>query len=223
MKQLIKPFYLFAFVLISFCMFAQTPAVQMKEGNVFATPQAAADKAKNDLIQILETTRDINLGIDLSRLRESTQAPLIKHVMIDFEKLLRLDTITKLSDIAASDKGKVVPFVYRSEVTAIAEISQTEKGWRVSGLGNKAIADELSASGLLLKKEATITLYEVPNLHIMIYGVIEDQVERYHLNFERFSIREGVGIDDFYSLLRENAHKFHNEFGDILKQRRLVR
>lgn len=223
MKQIIKPFYLFAFVLISFCMFAQTPAVQMKEGNVFATPEAAADKAKNDLIQILETTRDLNLGIDLARLRESQSAPLIKHVLIDFNKLLKSESVKSLSDIMASEKGKVVPYLLRNELTAIAEISQTEKGWRVSGLGNKAIADELSASGLLLKKEVIITLYEVPNLHIMIYGVIEDKVERYHLNFERFSLREGVGIDDFYSLLRENAHKFDAEFGDVLKERRLVR
>lgn len=224
MNSIMKSFFfLFSFIGVQFLCTAQNQEMINKENSLFATPEEAANKAKNDLIQILETHKDINLGIDAGKLRESQPARLVKYVMVDFNKLLTTESVRSLSDIVASEKSMISPFVLRNEIVGVVEVGRVQRGWRVAGLGNKAIRNDLTESGIMRQTFGEITLYEIPNLHIFIYEVAERDTRRYYLNLDKFSIREGVSISDFYPLIRDKARRFEEEFGDQLRRDMLLK
>jgi hypothetical protein len=189
----------------------------------FATPAEAAQKAKADFIAALEAHKELNLGVDAARLREAQSAKLIKHVQVDFGKLLATDSVRSLADVAAAEKGVIAPFVAGNRVVAVAEIGKVSEGWRVSGLANRAITDDLNASGIVQRREGTATAYEIPNLNVMIYGVRQDTSETYFLNFDKFTLRDSTSASAFYPQLREHARRFNKEFGDRLKKEKLVK
>jgi hypothetical protein len=68
-----------------------------------------------------------------------------------------------------------------------------------------------------------VTVYEVPNLQVLIYGVRAHEGERYHLSFDRFNLKEPVPISAFYPLLRERALQFNARFGEEVKKGKLVK
>ncbi|MCP4609471.1 MAG: hypothetical protein GY845_12225 [Planctomycetes bacterium] len=194
----------------------------LSRDKTFRTPEQAVAKAKSDLIQILETKKDLNLGINLSKLREAQQATPIRHVELDFRKILRADSVASLTDVASADKGMIVPFVLDNEVVGIAKIGKVSGGWNVIGLANKIITNDLNQTGLVRRRGAPITLYEVPNLKLMIYAVKGERGEDYRLNLERFTLKESVAISELYPTIRKRAIQFNKQFGDQLKRTKLV-
>ena len=188
----------------------------------FRTPEQAVAKAKSDLIQTLETQKDLNLGIDLLKIRRAQQATTIRHVEVDFGKILASDSVASLTDIVAADKGTIAPFVLNNEVVGIVKIGRVSGGWRVIGLANKAITNDLNQTGLVRQRAVPVTLYEVPNLKLMIYAVKGDRGEYYHLNFERFTLKDSVAISELYPIMRKRALQFNKQFGNELKRRKLV-
>lgn len=195
----------------------------MNGDKTFPTPEEAVAKGKSDLIRVLETNKDLNLGIDLSRLREAQQARLIRYAEVDFGRILTSDSVASLAEIVAADKSMIGPFVSNNEVVGIMEVGKMSDGWKVTGLANKAIMDDLNQTGLMRRPEATVILYEVPNLQLMVYGVKGDRGEYYHLNFERFTLGDSVAISAFYPIMRERALRFYEQFGDELKRGKLVK
>jgi hypothetical protein len=57
------------------------------EPTFFPTPEEAANKAKTDLLSILRSRKNMNLGVDAAALAKSQPARLIKQYQITFEKL----------------------------------------------------------------------------------------------------------------------------------------
>jgi len=102
-------------------------------------------------------------------------------------------------------------------------VGKVEGGWKVIGLSNPAVTNDLNTPGIMQNRNAELTLYEVPNLQLFIYGLREDNAERYFLNFENFTMREGLPISAFYPAVRESARRFQKEFGDQLKKEKLVK
>ena len=196
---------------------------EMNEQKTFSTPEDAAAKAKNDLIQVLETNKEIDLGIDVTRLRESELAGLVRYVEVDFRKILTTDSVRSLSEIVAYKKSMIAPFVLKNNVVGIAEIGEVDKGWKIIGLGNKALTEDLNITRVALDKSTVVTVYEVPNLQLTIYGVRKDVAETYFLNFGKYTLRDSVAISDFYPTIHENALRFQKEFGDKLKKEKLVK
>lgn len=196
---------------------------EMNGDKTFSTPEEAVAKAKSDLIGALESNKEIDLGIDLARLREAQQGRLIRYAQVDFGRILTSDSVASLADIVAADKSMIAPFVSDNEVVGIVEVGQATGGWKVAGLGNKAIMDDLNQAGLMRQGNATVTLYEIPNLQLMVYGVRGDGGESYRLNFGRFTLRDSVGVSAFYPVMREQALRFNERFGEELKKGNLVK
>jgi hypothetical protein len=196
---------------------------EMNSKNIFQTPEEAIVKAKNDLIQVLETDKEIDLGIDVEKLRQAEQAKSVEYSDVDFEKLLKTENVQSLSEISLSPKAVVAPFVFQNNFVAVVEVSKELSEWKISGLGNKPITEDLNAAGIPNSRDAQVTIYEVPNLEIFIYGVNMNGTETYHLNYGEFSLRDSVSGQQFYPLLRENSIRFQREYGDILKKEKLLK
>jgi hypothetical protein len=109
-----------------------------------------------------------------------------------------------------------------NEVVGIAEITKADAGWKVASLGNMAVTNDLNDSRILTGNDP-VTLYEIPNLNIMVYGVQRDAAETYYLNYEKFGMRDSVAISVLYPVIREGAARFNERFGDQLKKEKLVK
>jgi hypothetical protein len=196
---------------------------EMNGQKIFTTPEEAAVKAKSDLIQVLEENKELDLGIDVTRLRESELTGLVRYVEVDFGKILTTKSVRSLSEIVAYKKSMIAPFVLKSYVVGIAEVGEVKEGWKVIGLGNKALTEDLNVTRVALDKGAEVTVYEVPNLQIFIYGVKKNASETYYLNFGKYLLRDSVAVSDFYPAVRESSIRFQKEFGDQLKKKKLVK
>ena len=194
----------------------------MNEPKIFNTPEEAAAKAKSDLIEVLETNRDLDLGIDVEKLRNSQPAKMIKDADVDFQKLLTTENVQSLSDISNSPKSMLTPFIAMNRVIGVVEVGPERGGWKVVGLGNKPVKEDLNTTGIDLSGNEDVTVYEVPNLQLYIYGVRKNGSETYHLNFGQYTLRDSTSIQDFYPELHESSIKFQREYGGILKKERLV-
>jgi hypothetical protein len=196
---------------------------KMNEPKIFNTPEEASAKAKSDLIDVLETNKDLDLGIDIEKLRNSQQARMIQYADVDFQKLLTTENEQSLSDISNSPKSMITPFVLMNSVVGVVEVGPEQGGWKVVGLGNKPIKEDLNTAGIELNPNADVTVYEVPNLQLYIYGVRKDASETYYLNFGQYTLRDSTSIQDFYPKLHESSIKFQRDYGEILKKEPLVK
>ena len=213
---------LLGLLVVSACS-GEREARETTQAKVFATPEEAAREAKDNLIEVLETHKDINLDIDVSKLRESELASVMRYVLVDFDRMLSADSVASLSAIIASEKSVVAPFIRGNEIVAVAEVAQVSSGWKVAVLGNKAIRDDINRSRAALRENATVMIYEIPNLQLMVYGVRENGRETYFLNFEQFTTAEAVAIEAFYPRMRERAIQFDKDFGDQLRKEKLLK
>jgi hypothetical protein len=196
---------------------------EMNGDKTFASPEEAAEKAKRDLIELLETRKDLDMQIDAERLRNAEISSLVNYVEVDFTKLVNTDSVKSLSQISAGQKSMIAPFVLDNNVVATAEVGKVNDGWKVIGLSNPAITNDLNSPGIMHDRNMRVTLYEVPNLQVFIYAQQQDTTEKYFLNFENFDIREGVPLSVFYPVLHERAARFQREFGDRLQREKLVK
>lgn len=192
------------------------------EMKTFASPEEAAAKAKNDLIELLDTQKDLNLQVDVGRLKDAELAGLIQYVEVDFTKLLNTDSVRSLSEIA-TEKSMIAPFVLENSVVGTAEVGKVDDGWKVIGLNNPAVTNDLNTAGIMSNRDAVVTLYEIPNIQLFIYGLREGASEKYFLNFEDFNMRDSTAVTVFYPVVRGSARRFQEEFGERLKKEKLVK
>jgi hypothetical protein len=226
MNSILKPaFLLLSFIFIFYSCTNQEGEGEgeMNEQKIFKTPDEAIAQAKSDLIQVLETNKDLDLGIDIEKLRNAEPVEPARYAEVDFEKLLRSENVLSLSDISSPPKSMIAPFVLDNGIVGVAEVGEVPDGWKITGLGNKPITDDLNTTGIVLDKEAVITIYEVPNLQLFIYGVRKETSETYYLNFSEFTLRDSIDLKAFYPALRESSIRFNKEFGDKLKKEKLVK
>jgi hypothetical protein len=73
-----------------------------------------------------------------------------------------------------------------------------------------------------MMNDVGLTLYEVPNLPLWIYGAADAEQEKYFLNFEKFSTKMPVKIEEFYPAVRARAIEFQEKYGDLLKKEKLT-
>jgi hypothetical protein len=226
MNSILKPAFLllsFIFVFYSCTNQEGEGEGEMNEQKIYKTPEEAIAKAKSDLIQVLETNKDLDLGIDVEKLRNAETVEPARYAEVDFDKLLRSENVLSLSDISSPPKSMVAPFVLENTVVGVAEVGEVPDGWKIVGLGNKPITDDLNTAGIMLDKEAAVTIYEVPNLQLFIYGVKKEASETYYLNFSEFTLKDSTNLEAFYPVLRESSIQFYKEFGDQLKKEKLVK
>jgi hypothetical protein len=190
---------------------------------IFKTPEKAAKNGQTILVQLLDTYKEYNLDIDVEKLKRSDLTKLVEYKLIDFDRILSTDSVSTLSELVKSSKGILAPFILDREIVCINQVRKVQKGWQVNGLGNKAIRNDLNSSRIMLHRNATVSLYEVPNLHLFIYGAKDDSGEKYYLDFERFTTKSPVSLNDFYSIMQKKAIEFQEKYGDRLKKEQLLK
>ena len=224
MKSIFKSAFLLLSIIFIFssCQ-SQGGEGEMNEQKIYKTPEDAAVNAKSDLIQVLETNKDIDLGIDVAKLRKAELVRLAKYQEVDFEKILTTESVQSLSEISFPQKSMVAPFILDDKVIGVAEVNEVSDGWKVAGLGNKPITDDINTTRVNLNNDLEVIIYEVPNLQIYIYGVRKGTVETYYLNFDDFTLKDSTDLKTFYPVVRESSIRFQKKFGEQLKKEKLVK
>jgi hypothetical protein len=136
----------------------------------FSTPEEAANKAKSDLLSILRSEKNLNLGVNETAMAKSQPARFIKHYQITFANLLSAATF---GNLAQNEMATVVPFVSDNNVVTIAGIAKDDRGWRVTSLVDQSVSDDLNAllavTGDISQGE--IAIYDLPHSPVKVYGI----------------------------------------------------
>ena len=194
------------------------------EPTFFATPKEAAFKAKNDLLAVLRSGKNMNLGVDEAALSKSQPTGLIRHYQITFEQLLNADSGAAFRNLAQNEMATVVPFVSDNSVVTIAEIAQDAKGWRVTALVDQSVSTDLNALRTVIGNisQGEITIYDLPHSAVKVYGIKENNAEVFYSDYPGFNLREGVSADNLSSVVKKDAAEFQQIYGAVVKDQKLV-
>jgi len=119
-------------------------------------------------------------------------------------------------------KSVIVPLIDQAKPITVVEVRQVANGFKVVSLAARDITAELAS---LPRTAAQLTLYEVPNLQLRVYGLSPSEgSEVFYTNYrDRFSLREPVTSAALLETLKPDAIEFERQFGERLKRERVVR
>ena len=191
----------------------------------FSTPEEAANKAKSDLLSILRSRKNVDLGVDEAAVAKSQPARLIKHYQITFEQLLNADSAATFGNLAQNEMATVVPFVSDNSVVTIAEVAKDDKGWRVTSLVDQSVSNDLNALRAITGETSQdeITIYDLPHSAVKVYGIKKDNSEMFYSDYPGFNVREGVSAERLLSVVKGDAAEFQRNYGAALKEQKVVR
>ena len=115
----------------------------------FATAEEAANSARRDLLTVLRTQKNINLGLDEATVEKSQPGKPIKHYQITFDELVSGDATIFAK--ARNEIATVVPLVADNKIVTIAGVGKDAEGWRVASVVDKGISTTLIFSGELVR------------------------------------------------------------------------
>ena len=194
----------------------------VKENN-FNSSEEAVNKGKNDLISLVKNNREFNLGLDLAALEKSMPGKAVSEGIMSFDRLLqyRQDSISALVE---DSRRLSTPLVAENNVVSIIGTTKTEKGWQLGALGNKSLtADLTELRNHTSLEQAQISRIEVPNLQAVIYEVTNGRQKQYFTTYGGRSLQRSVNPSELMKQLQADAVSFQREFGDQLKNNRLVK
>jgi hypothetical protein len=192
----------------------------------FPTQEEAVRKARADLVSVLQSRADAQLGVDANAVQQAQAGVPVRRVDVDFARLLAADTAATFGQLIATERTTVVPLVAGGRVVTIVEVAQEQPGWRVVGLAGNDIAQDLTAvlTAAGDTAAATVVLYEVPNLQLRVYGVTRGGTETLFTDYKgRFTLRQGVPARALVPVLRADALEFQRVYGDSARAGRLLR
>ena len=196
------------------------------EPQYFPTAEEAVKRAKEDLLVVLRASPDLRLGVDQASLVRAQPGAAAPRFEVDFSKLLTQQSAVTLDSLVLSQRTTVVPLVDKDSVLTVVEVAQEQKGWRVSGLGGKDLADEFQTVRRTIGPTGAeaISIYEVPNLQARIYRVRRNGTESLFTNYtNRFTLSRSTTAAALIPVLRADAQEFQRKYGEALKKQRLVR
>lgn len=213
--NIIKSLFVAVVMLLAFTMSAQNNMKEITE---------VANKGKQDLLEVLKSGRDLNLGVSAEELEGASAGTPVKRQVLQFDALMKLDSNSRLSDIVDKEASmtSIVPFVKGSEVVTVVEVAEAKGELRLAGLGGMSLSSDLSAV-MRASGSKNITAYEVPNLQTMIYAVGEDKGVKYYTSFQGNSIRQAVPASLLLPAVQAAAERFQKEYGSVLQKEQLVR
>ncbi|TDX91804.1 hypothetical protein [Chryseobacterium daecheongense] len=195
---------------------------EIKENN-FTSSNDAVNKGKADLISILKTNKEFNLNIDAAALERSKPEAPISVFDVNFEKLLRSDSIA-LASIAEESKKSQTPLVDNTKVVTVISTSKNEKGWQLDEITDNVRASDLTEiKGQFNNMNVPISVFEVPNINATIYEVNADGRKLYYTKYNGGSLRQPLSEGEILKQIRTDAQIFQRQFGDELKKGKLVK
>lgn len=191
----------------------------------FKTQNEAIVRGKNDLISVLRSTSSFQLNINPELLQKSQPGISVKHVEVDFDQLLKKDQLNNLDELKNNQKSYINTLMVDNSLLTVVQTIESPKGWTVTGLADATLANEL---GEVLNsstnfKDGDITLFEIPNLQAFIYQLKSAEGDSYYTNYNGFSLKESVSIEQLYPLLHNDALVLERTYGDELKSQKLVK
>ena len=190
----------------------------------FSTPQEAANKAKNDLLTVLRSRKDIALGLEQQTIEKSQPAAPVKQYQITFEDLAAADSFTALRK---NDLAIVVPLVADGTVATVVGLAKDEAGWKVASFGDKSLASELEVVRKAVGAQAEIDIYDLPHSGEKVYAAMQPATggggTLLYTNYTGFNLREPVPADRLLPVLKQDAAEFQRKYGEELKRQRVVR
>ncbi|RKS96296.1 hypothetical protein [Chryseobacterium defluvii] len=195
---------------------------EIRENN-FTTSDDAVNKGKADLISILKNNKEFNLTIDAAALERSKPEAPISVFDVNFEKLLRSDSVT-LATIAEESKKSQTPLVDNSRVITVISTSKNEKGWQLDEITDNVRSSDLTEiKGQFNAMNVPISVFEVPNINATIYEVNTDGRKLYYTKYNGGSLRQPLSEGELIKQIRNDAQIFQRQFGDELKKGKLVK
>lgn len=196
------------------------------ESNVsFSTPEEAANQAKTHLLSLMQSEKEMALGIDAAAVEKSRPATPLKHFQVTFNELLSADSFAKFT---GNELATVVPLITDNNVVTTAEVAKGEKGWRITALADKGLSDELNTVLKAAGDQSEIVIYDLPHAQTRVYAVSKraggDQAAgpTLHTNYPGFNLREGVPVEQLLTVLKRDAAEFQAKHGDALKSQKLT-
>ncbi len=191
--------------------------------NLFKTSEEAVMKGKNDLLSLVRNNKEFNLGIDAAALERSAPGKAVPEMTLNFERLIQ-NQRDSIATMLEDSRRLSTPLVADNTVVTVIGTSQAEGGWRLGELGNKELANDLTALvGTAGMNMMQVSRIEVPNLQATIYEVTNANGRQYFTNYGGRSLREPVNQAELLKQLQADAVRFQREFGDQLKKNNLVR
>ena len=174
-------------------------------------------KGKSDLVQILKQSKgQFNFGISVEDVEQSKPGEGIPYREIDFDKLLNYNEQEAVQRMSKEVKV-VIPLLKDSRV--IATITATPNG-KVSELINHRYRHELNK----LPREVTgrnfekVNIIYIPNLTAIVYTA----GDRAYTSHNNRDISDGISTQELMKELKSEAIKFQREYGEKLKEGRLL-
>lgn len=190
----------------------------------FRTPEEAIKKARADMTEILQSTKEFNFGVTADQLKKARQMPAVQFINVDFNKLLQAEEIRSFSELSAGNKSLVAPLAVNSKILTTVEVAKRDNQWYVVGFADKTLAESLNSLPTDVKEGMikNVKIFEVPNLNTRVFVLNLRAEEICYTDYEGFSMKEGVPTTKLLEVLVNDAREFQAEFGDIIKEKRLV-
>ena len=194
----------------------------------FATAEEAANNARSDLLTVLRTQKNINLGLDEAAVEKSQPGKPIKHYQLTFDELASTDAT--IFSKARNEIATVVPLVADNNIVTVAGVGKDAEGWRVASVVDKGISDDLN----LLRRvsqdasQGSVTIYDLPHSSVRIYAVTkaggstEPPNVIFHTNYPGFNMQEGVEAQRLLQPLQHDAAEFQRKYGDAVNSQEVV-
>ncbi|MEN9510397.1 MAG: hypothetical protein RLZZ370_216 [Bacteroidota bacterium] len=195
----------------------------------FPSVAEAAKAAQSDMLSAI--AQKVDLAVDQEDLRNATAGPEISIMHLDPEVLLREDTGMNLAKMAITEGKLLVPYLNKGSVVAVSFLGQQGQEFKITGLGDRFITEELKTVFLVNQKvQGNIRVVQVGNLNATIYlvGQANDanpSMPAYEVfsSYQGHNLREPLNEREFLSVLAKDARAFREQFGDSLKKQKLVR
>ena len=206
----------------------QSTSAQDNKTSSFSTAEEAANDAKSDLLTVLRTQKNINLGLDEAAVEKSQPGKPIKHYQITFDELASADAtiFTK----ARNEIAAVVPLVADNKIVTVAGVGKDAEGWRVASVVDKGISDDLNLLWRVSQdaSQGSVTIYDLPHSSVRIYAVtkasgsIEPPNVIFYTNYPGFNMQEGVEAQRLLPPLQRDAAEFQRKYGEAVNNQEVV-
>jgi hypothetical protein len=212
------------FGLIMAVLFSMGCKKEGEQRSYFSTPQEAANKAKNDLLTVLRSRKDVALGLEQQTIEKSQPATPIRQYQITFEDLASADSFTALRK---NDMATVVPLVADGAVATVVGVAKEEAGWKVASIADKSLASELDVVQKAVGRRSQIVIYDLPHSGEKVYAAIQPVTSGggtiLYTNYTGFNLKEPVPAERLLPVLKQDAAEFQRKYGEELKRQRVVR
>jgi hypothetical protein len=223
-KELKMKRILIYFGLTMAVLFSMDCTKEARQPTFFSTPQEAANKAKNDLLTVLRSRKEIALGLELQTIEKSQPAAPIRQYQITFEDLASADSFIALR---RNEMATVVPLVADGTVATVVAVAKDEAGWKIASLADKSLSSELDVVRKAAGPQAEIVIYDLPHSGEKVYAAMQPATGGggtvLYTNYTGFNLREPVPAERLLPVLKQDAAEFQRTYGEELKRQRVVR